>query len=284
MVQVPLSARRRISVFCIRDLADVTNGHLRLSTMPPLDGDLHLINRLVFDSRKVQPGDVFWALSGPQFDGAQFIEDALLRGATGIVVADRMLEPWAGGFCITVEDTRQALQELARWNCRRLLGEIILVLGDQSQRIAKALGDLLVTEVIPYGTPASFLGALSCIDEFSEFAVVSIANNDPGEIGTISHLCCPRIAVISPPTKTKNTRLHEINSPVHPHELKSVLPSGCSIFPTGDDEEVTAGTDEQAAQEMEINLASAVARALGLHSKRDVGSLAPVNVGRRPAA
>ena len=273
-------------MLCIRDLADVTNGHLRLSTMPPLDGDLHLIERLAFDSRDVRPGDVFWALSGSRCEGSHFVEDALLRGATGVVVAERMLEPWAGGFSITVEDTRQALRELARWNCQRLLGEIILVIGDQTHRTAMALADLLATEVILYGTEPSFLGELSCIDESSEFCVVAIPSDAAGEIGAISHLCCPRIAVISPPTSTQITRLHEANSPAHPHELNNVLPSCCSIFPAADShqKEDADGIEEPVAKETEIKLVSAVARFLGVHSESYVGSLAPVNVGRRQAA
>lgn len=44
------------------------------------------IRAVCADSRKVQPGDLFFAISGDKFDGAQFIEDAIRLGAVAIVV------------------------------------------------------------------------------------------------------------------------------------------------------------------------------------------------------
>ena len=38
------------------------------------------------DSRRVEPGDVFWALAGPNHDGADFADEAFARGACGAVV------------------------------------------------------------------------------------------------------------------------------------------------------------------------------------------------------
>ena len=44
------------------------------------------VTRLSTDSRTTQPGDLFVALGGANFDGHRFVNDAFLRGAIGAVV------------------------------------------------------------------------------------------------------------------------------------------------------------------------------------------------------
>ncbi|MBS0541700.1 MAG: UDP-N-acetylmuramoyl-L-alanyl-D-glutamate--2,6-diaminopimelate ligase, partial [Proteobacteria bacterium] len=51
---------------------------------------------LTLDSRKVQPGYLFAALSGSHADGASFVADAVKRGAVAILAgADAALPPLA---------------------------------------------------------------------------------------------------------------------------------------------------------------------------------------------
>src|SRR5205085_3799506 len=78
------------------------------------------------DSRSVQPGDLFFALRGPNFDGHEYVKAALEAGAVAAVVdreiglADRMLQ---------VNDTLAALQSLASWARTRWGGTIVGVTG-----------------------------------------------------------------------------------------------------------------------------------------------------------
>ncbi len=67
------------------------------------------------DSRRVRPGFLFVAVRGSRQDGHVFIEDALARGAAGIVTDERGSR-WAQGrtgALIIVEDAREALGMLA---------------------------------------------------------------------------------------------------------------------------------------------------------------------------
>ena len=55
-------------------------------------GGERLITHLSTDSRTLQPGDLFVALRGENFDGHKFVKDAALRGAAGAMVE----QEWSG--------------------------------------------------------------------------------------------------------------------------------------------------------------------------------------------
>ncbi len=54
----------------------------------PLGSELHMPTSLSLNSQRVEKGALFVAISGNQHDGTAFIEEALCRGAVGIVVSD----------------------------------------------------------------------------------------------------------------------------------------------------------------------------------------------------
>jgi UDP-N-acetylmuramoyl-L-alanyl-D-glutamate--2,6-diaminopimelate ligase len=68
------------------------------------------IGGLTADSRKVRPGDAFFALAGAKQDGLAFVADALARGAA-VVVGERA--PTAGAPFVRVADARAALAKAA---------------------------------------------------------------------------------------------------------------------------------------------------------------------------
>jgi UDP-N-acetylmuramoyl-L-alanyl-D-glutamate--2,6-diaminopimelate ligase len=97
------------------DLQDVLRAH-HLALPTPLDGraapPAATISGVAYDSRRVQPGQVFVALKGQHADGASFARQAADRGAAGIVSSepapDGVPVPW-----IVVRDSRLALALLA---------------------------------------------------------------------------------------------------------------------------------------------------------------------------
>jgi len=98
---------------CIGDLAEIIGGHLVLASLPPLAGPYEPVRRIVVESREVRSGDVYWDLQHLAMT-VRTCEDALLRGAFGVVVSGRHIEPWAGRFSILVPDANRALVELAQ--------------------------------------------------------------------------------------------------------------------------------------------------------------------------
>jgi UDP-N-acetylmuramoyl-L-alanyl-D-glutamate--2,6-diaminopimelate ligase len=70
------------------------------------------VTGMAYDSRSVQPGNVFVALTGQHTDGARFVHQAIERGAMAVVSEQPPLSsmgvPWA-----VVDDARLALARLA---------------------------------------------------------------------------------------------------------------------------------------------------------------------------
>jgi UDP-N-acetylmuramoyl-L-alanyl-D-glutamate--2,6-diaminopimelate ligase len=73
------------------------------------------INGIAYDSRQVQSGDLFVCIKGFNFDGHTFAEDALARGAVGLVVeqSSSVAPPSAEVPIIHTEDSRKALALLS---------------------------------------------------------------------------------------------------------------------------------------------------------------------------
>jgi UDP-N-acetylmuramyl-tripeptide synthetase len=70
------------------------------------------VRRAVYDSRRVEPGDLFVAVRGAAQDGAAYAADAVDRGAAAIL-AERDLEVPAGVGMLVASDPRRALGQIA---------------------------------------------------------------------------------------------------------------------------------------------------------------------------
>jgi UDP-N-acetylmuramoyl-L-alanyl-D-glutamate--2,6-diaminopimelate ligase len=82
-----------------------------LAVKGPLDRP---ISGLVMDSRRVVPGNLFFALPGRRADGASFIDEAIGRGAVAIVTEKSPAHPHAKVTFLQVADARIALARVAQ--------------------------------------------------------------------------------------------------------------------------------------------------------------------------
>lgn len=73
-----------------------------------------LVTRLVIDSRRVTPGSLFFALPGLRHDGTSFVDEALTRGAVGVI--SNMPRRFGKSKAVFVEskDPRITLAKVAR--------------------------------------------------------------------------------------------------------------------------------------------------------------------------
>jgi UDP-N-acetylmuramoyl-L-alanyl-D-glutamate--2,6-diaminopimelate ligase len=71
------------------------------------------VRQLAFDSRKVEPGDIFIAQKGTQVDGHQFIDIAVKKGAKAVVCQDWPAQRSPDVVYLQVANTQEALGEMA---------------------------------------------------------------------------------------------------------------------------------------------------------------------------
>lgn len=164
------------------------------------------------DSRTAAPGELFFALRGPRFDGHDFVTDATRRGAVGAVVAAERAASLAAslaaadarGTLIAVDDPLAALGRLAAFHRRRLSARVIAVVGSNGKTTTKALIDhLLSGQLRGRASPRSFNNAIGVpltllsARPDDEYLVVEIGTNRPGEVRELAALVQPEIAVVT---------------------------------------------------------------------------------------
>ena len=88
------------------------------------------------DTRTVQRGELFFALSGPNFDGAEFVGQAAEQGAAGAVVAGKTADNIPQ---ITVDDTKLALGRLGSAWRQQQTATVIGVTGSNGKTTLKEM-------------------------------------------------------------------------------------------------------------------------------------------------
>lgn len=123
--------------FFFDDRVEALNGMLQWNQRHLLSatGGRHLagrqqavFNQVVTDSREISAGDVFVALRGEHFDGHDYLLAAAKRGAAAVIVERADCELADSVLVILVDDTLEALGNLARYR-RKLLGSAVKFVG-----------------------------------------------------------------------------------------------------------------------------------------------------------
>jgi alanine racemase len=160
-----------------------------------------------YDSRKLRPGEIFFAVRTARADGHDFIPDAIAHGAAAIV-GDRLSDgaAWPGVTVLAVDDTLLALQAWARFALERYAPTVIAVLGP----VGKTTTAKTIVTVLGHGfadSPEVFDGdnhntlyglsiALGRLNATHRVAVLELAGDDPVELRALAALTRPTIAVI----------------------------------------------------------------------------------------
>jgi UDP-N-acetylmuramoyl-tripeptide--D-alanyl-D-alanine ligase len=161
-------------------------------------------SRVWTDTRTIQPGDLFVALTGDNFDAHDFLRDAVARGAAGVVVSRGELARAIGVPVWQVHDTRVALGALATFRRRAWNQPVVAVVGTNGKTSTKelikaALGETLVVHATA-GNLNNLIGVpltLLSIPDVAEVAVIEMGTNQPGEIATLRAIVEPTVVVVT---------------------------------------------------------------------------------------
>ena len=155
------------------------------------------------DSREVVQGGVFFALRGAEMDGHRFVDDAIKRGATAVVVERRMNVP-TGIVEIRVPDTWAALYAVASYTLEHLNPLVVAVTGSNGKTSTKEMIGAILgkrfnvlrtsgnlnTET---GVPLTMLA----LQPHHTALVLEMGMQKPGDIARLVALARPSIGVIT---------------------------------------------------------------------------------------
>ena len=154
------------------------------------------------DSRRVEGGELFFALPGERTDGHRFVAAALGAGAAAAVVRTAVED--AGGPQIRVDDVTEALHDLTRDHRRLLDIRVAAVTGSAGKTTTKDLLALLLGERWQVrkspGNLNNLLGfplSLLAIGTDCEWLVAEMGMSLPGELAAVSRLGRPDVAIFT---------------------------------------------------------------------------------------
>nr|WP_280949703.1 UDP-N-acetylmuramoylalanyl-D-glutamyl-2,6-diaminopimelate--D-alanyl-D-alanine ligase [Mongoliimonas terrestris] len=164
------------------------------------------INGVSIDSRTVEPGDAFFAIAGDRFDGHDFVEEALRRGAAVAVVSDEraLTYPTEAVPLLVVDDVLDGLRRLAAAARARSDARIVAVTGSVGKTSTKeALRFALGADGPVHASVASFNNhwgvplTLSRLSRTARYGVFEIGMNHAGEITPLTRLVRPHVAIVT---------------------------------------------------------------------------------------
>lgn len=191
-------------MFTIEEILKATSGSLA-------SGEVNqAVSGISTDSRTINPGELFIALEGDNFDGHNFINECFARGAKGVVVkrGKHMFAPFAlqdpKAVIVEVDDTTKALGNIAHYHRMRFNIPVIAVTGSNGKTTTKdMLSHILGLKfrvLKNQGTFNNFIGVpitmlkLTCEHQV---CVLEMGTNHVGEINYLAGIAKPGISIIA---------------------------------------------------------------------------------------
>ena len=156
------------------------------------------------DSRTLRSGDLFVALSGPNFDGHDYVLEALEAGAAAALVARRPEGLGDSAPLLEVGNTLTGLERLGIYGRQRSQAQIVAVTGSVGKTSVKeALAHILGGQgsvSFSHGSLNNHLGvplSLARMPERAEYGVFELGMNHAGELIRLSQMVRPLVAIVT---------------------------------------------------------------------------------------
>lgn len=203
-------------------------------------GDV-VFQRVVTDSRKVQPGDLFVALRGERFDAHAFLADVVQAGAVAVLVStvpDNLAVP-----ALVVSDTRLALGQLAAGWRKRFMLPVVAVTGSNGKTTVKEMIAAIFAEaagelgrLATQGNLNNDIGlplTLFRLHAGHQLAVLELGMNHPGETAYLAQIAQPTIALINNAQREHQEFMVSVEAVAQEHSdvLRALPADGVAVFP-----------------------------------------------------
>jgi UDP-N-acetylmuramoyl-tripeptide--D-alanyl-D-alanine ligase len=152
------------------------------------------------DTRTQNPGDVYFALRGPNHDGHDYVDQAIAQGAAGVVVEQGGGRPGE----MVVPDSLRALQSLGKWARERWSGTVVGVTGSAGKTTTKdAIAHLLAVDLPVGKTMGNFNNHVGVplsilrLPASCRAGVLEMGMNHAGEIRDLAAIARPDVGVVT---------------------------------------------------------------------------------------
>lgn len=185
-------------LWTVKAMAEAMHAHAR-GPLPASVGGLSI------DSRTLKAGDAFFAIKGDNSDGHDYVDKALANKAGVAVVSQARCEQFGKDApLLIVEDVLEGLRDLSRASRARTHAKVIGVTGSVGKTGTKeALRLVLERQGATHASAASYnnhwgvpLSLARCPAQ-TQYAIFEMGMNHAGEIGPLSQLVRPNIAIIT---------------------------------------------------------------------------------------
>lgn len=151
------------------------------------------------DSRKINKGDLFIALKGRNYDGDDFIDEAIKRGAIACITEKKVNDK-----CILVSDINKVLFDLGNYIRNGFNIPLIAITGSNGKTTTKDLIYHILSSkykvIKNEGNKNNLIGVsetLFKLDDTYEIIIMELGSNHMGEISYLSRMCNPDIGLIT---------------------------------------------------------------------------------------
>jgi len=223
--------------FPIKELAEIINAKPLYAERCALNA---VISGVSTDSRTLKPGDCFFAITGENLDGHNYLSDAFDNGAICAVISKVSNDKKLAGRCLLkVDDTIKALGRLASSYRQQNNFNVISITGSVGKTTTRHIAYRVLSRHYRcyqapknfnnnIGLPLTLLGA----DHNDEIIITELATNHLGEIEYLTKIAQPNVALI--------TNVHPVHlegfgnlETIAAEKLsiaKGLLPNGCLII------------------------------------------------------
>lgn len=179
----------------------LTTNFLRRATGGTVKGNEKPITGVSIDSRTIKRGEVFFAIRGENYDGHGFAAEALLKGASWVVISKRM---GLKKDYLLVPDTTRALGKVAlRWR-QRFHIPCIGITGTSGKTTTRRIISHLLgrryrccESIKNFNNFAGVPLSLLQLTRRTNMAIIELATNRKGEIKKLANIADPSMGVIT---------------------------------------------------------------------------------------
>jgi UDP-N-acetylmuramoyl-tripeptide--D-alanyl-D-alanine ligase len=170
------------------------------------------------DTRNLVPGDVFIALKGARFDGADYLAEAQRRGAR-CLVAERVPDGFVPNVpMLIVRDSLKALGRLARVYRDAQRACVVGITGSNGKTTTREMASAILkrhftvlqnaaNENNRIGVPKTLLR----LSDRHEFAVIEMGTSEPGEIAELARIAGPQCGVLTSISESHLSGLRDLD-------------------------------------------------------------------------